>query len=66
MRHWQVHRGCRHADDPLYRLLRLRRGPLDAHLDIAALQLEFSDVLLDQKLDKFFDLFLVHAFPVSV
>ena len=51
------------ADDPFH-WLRFGRGTLDPHLHIAALQLKLGDVFFDQEFYKFFDLFLIHAFPV--
>src|SRR5689334_2020898 len=41
------------------RSLRLRAA-LDPHLDVAPLEFELGDVLLDQEFYEFFDLFLVH------
>ena len=50
-------------DDPVRRTLAyLCRAPPNAQLHITALQLEFGDFFLFEKLDKFFDLFEVHAF----
>src|SRR5579872_4057888 len=37
------------------------QGALDAHFDIAALQLKFSDVLFYEKFDEFLELFLIHC-----
>ena len=36
-------------------------GALDPHLDIAPLQFKLSDILLNQKLNEFFQLFLIHS-----
>jgi hypothetical protein len=38
---------------------------LDLDLDIAALQLELGNILLDEELDEFFQLFLIHSFTVG-
>ena len=35
-------------------------GPFHADLDVATLEFELGDVLLDQKLYEFFELFLIH------
>ncbi len=40
-------------------------GALDLDLDIAALQLELGNVLFDEELDEFFQLFLIHSFTVG-
>jgi hypothetical protein len=40
-------------------------GALDLDLDIAAFQLELGNVLLDEELDEFFQLFLIHSFTVG-
>ena len=36
------------------------RTPLNAHLHVAAFQLELGNIFLDQELDQFLKLFLIH------
>jgi hypothetical protein len=40
-------------------------GTLDLDLDIAALQLKLGNVLFNEELDEFFQLFLIHSFTVG-
>jgi hypothetical protein len=40
-------------------------GALDLDLDIASLQFELGNVLLDEEFDEFFQLFLIHSFTVG-
>ena len=53
-----------HCNNPIRRSRSFRAAP-DPDLDVTALQLKLSDVLLDQKLDQFFKFFLVHAFAAG-
>jgi len=39
---------------------RSRESTFNANLDIAALELKFGDIFFDEKIDKFFELFLIH------
>ena len=40
-------------------------GALDLYFDIAALQLELGNILFDEELDEFFQLFLIHWITVG-
>src|SRR5215469_13623461 len=60
--HW------RHRIEPRLRLGvndGMLASTLDLDLDIAALQFELGNVLLDQKLYKFFQFFLIHSYMVG-
>jgi len=60
--------GRRHRVEPGLRVRmhdRMLPGALDLDLNIAPFQLELGNVLLDEELDEFFQLFLIHSFTVG-
>jgi hypothetical protein len=40
-------------------------GALDLDLDVATFEFELGNVFLDEELDQFFQLFLIHSFTVG-
>jgi hypothetical protein len=44
---------------------RMLAAALDSNLDIASFQLKLGNILLNQKFDEFFQLFLIHSYEVG-